>query len=143
MSVMTLGFAFDPFGRVALINKLRPDWQAGKLNGIGGHVDAGELPVQCMAREFFEETGVLISTPFWELVGQMHGQFGVVHVYTVQRPEVQNVQTTTDEDVNLYMISNMPTWRYRCIENIPALIELCRIPLSQPSNVRPSFVITY
>lgn len=29
-----LGFAFTPDGRVALIQKKRPAWQAGRLNGI-------------------------------------------------------------------------------------------------------------
>jgi hypothetical protein len=35
-----VGFAFDTDGRVALIRKNRPEWQAGRLNGIGGHVEA-------------------------------------------------------------------------------------------------------
>lgn len=43
---------------VLLIEKARPDWQRGKLNGIGGHIELGEEPVNAMRREFAEETGL-------------------------------------------------------------------------------------
>jgi 8-oxo-dGTP pyrophosphatase MutT (NUDIX family) len=71
-----VGFAFDTYGRVALIRKNRPEWQAGQLNGIGGHVETAcersdhinsrhdaacrghlEDPYVAMVREFEEETG--------------------------------------------------------------------------------------
>lgn len=46
---------------VALIRKARPEWQRGRLNGIGGHVDPGETPKQAMIREFQEETGASVT----------------------------------------------------------------------------------
>lgn len=50
---------FDPrFHRVALIRKAKPEWQKGKLNGIGGKIEEGEGPFAAMVREFREETGV-------------------------------------------------------------------------------------
>jgi 8-oxo-dGTP diphosphatase len=53
-----VGFAFDTDGRVALIRKNRPEWQAGRLNGIGGHVEATDrTPWGAMCREWCEETG--------------------------------------------------------------------------------------
>lgn len=81
-----LGFMFDHEEKhVLLIWKNRPKWQAGKLNGIGGKIEAGETPLQAMEREFTEETffkamhrfepdevfGDTI-TPQWELVGKRH-----------------------------------------------------------------------
>lgn len=42
---------------VALVRKLRPNWQKGRLNGIGGKIEPGELPLEAMRREFREETG--------------------------------------------------------------------------------------
>src|SRR5690349_13991679 len=39
-----LGFLFDGTGRVVLIRKRRPAWQAGLLNGVGGKVEPGEAP---------------------------------------------------------------------------------------------------
>ena len=51
---------------VLLIEKRRPKWQAGKLNGVGGHVEPGETPGESMVREFGEETGWEQGQPFWE-----------------------------------------------------------------------------
>lgn len=45
--------------RVLAIWKNRPDWQAGKLNGIGGKIEDGETPIEAMRREFREETGFI------------------------------------------------------------------------------------
>jgi len=45
------GFLFDmAFKHVALINKVRPDWQKGKLNGIGGKVEPSSPDIPCSSR---------------------------------------------------------------------------------------------
>ncbi len=41
--------------KVLLIRKNHPDYQAGKLNGIGGKVEPGEDPLTAMVRECKEE----------------------------------------------------------------------------------------
>lgn len=41
---------------IALTRKARPAWQAGKYNGVGGHIKFGEKPIQAVLREGFEET---------------------------------------------------------------------------------------
>lgn len=43
---------------VVLIRKARPEWQRGRLNGVGGKVEPHEHPDDAMAREFREETGI-------------------------------------------------------------------------------------
>jgi len=49
------GFLFDEtLENVVLIRKNRPKWQAGKLNGVGGHVEARETSIETMHREFKE-----------------------------------------------------------------------------------------
>lgn len=69
------GFAFYGAGgyrpRVVLMRKVKPDWQAGKLNGVGGKIEAGETPEVAMAREFREETGVITSPLEWETYAKM------------------------------------------------------------------------
>ena len=47
---------------VLLIRKRRPSWQAGRLNGVGGKIEAGETPAQAMRREFREEASLDISS---------------------------------------------------------------------------------
>lgn len=45
---------------VLLIRKNRPQWQLGKLNGIGGEIEKGETPHAAMTRECAEECGIVI-----------------------------------------------------------------------------------
>lgn len=53
-----VGFLFlDRKRQVVLIRKDKPEWQAGKLNGIGGKVEKGESAIDAMSREWKEETG--------------------------------------------------------------------------------------
>lgn len=66
MQSYVLGFAFDSTCRVALVKKDRPEWMAGRWNGIGGKVEAGELPYDAMVREFREETGVTSLSSVWQ-----------------------------------------------------------------------------
>ena len=55
------GFLFsEDRTKVLLVNKLKPDWQRGKLNGIGGKIEKNEGSYQAMVREFEEETGLHI-----------------------------------------------------------------------------------
>lgn len=51
------GFLADKEGNVLLVEKKKPDWQKGKLNGIGGKIEGDEKPADAMAREWLEETG--------------------------------------------------------------------------------------
>jgi len=65
-----LGFAFDRLaGEVCLIHKLRPEWQCGKLNGVGGSLNIMERSLPAMRREFREETGVDIEESRWRIFG--------------------------------------------------------------------------
>lgn len=59
-------------GKILLIRKKR-GFGAGKINGPGGKVDSGEMPLQSAIREAFEELGV---TPRGvEQCGELHFQF--------------------------------------------------------------------
>lgn len=69
-----LGFCFDiGYHNVLLIEKNRPPWQAGKLNGIGGKIEEGESPSGAMVREFQEETGGLAGSPVFTPYGRLVG----------------------------------------------------------------------
>lgn len=96
-----VGFALDHLGRVALIRKTRPDWQAGLLNGIGGHVEDGESPEAAMVREFEEETGTRLDG--WEPVVQMTFPGAVIHFYRARTTAdvLDGLRTTTDEEVHV------------------------------------------
>jgi 8-oxo-dGTP diphosphatase len=57
MTNYVLGFLFDSEAQnVLLIEKKKPEWQAGRMNGIGGKIESDESPFEAMIREFKEET---------------------------------------------------------------------------------------
>lgn len=67
-----VGFLFDdPVTSVVLIEKKRPEWQKGLLNGPGGKIKNGETPETAMAREFFEETNLWIPPGMWREFARM------------------------------------------------------------------------
>jgi 8-oxo-dGTP pyrophosphatase MutT (NUDIX family) len=127
-----LGFGFDDHRRLALIRKKRPTWQAGRWNGIGGKVQEFEGCREAMAREFAEETGVLVEAPLWRKVAIMTGRVGTedewtVHVYTAQDRAIGDACTQTDEDVRLVSCVSFKRVAHECIENVSALIEICNM----------------
>lgn len=64
MTAYVAGFLIDLDAQlVALVEKGKPEWQAGRINAIGGKVEEGESIYDAMRREFQEEAGVWI--PDW------------------------------------------------------------------------------
>jgi len=69
MTRYVVGFAFSPdYSWVLLLREAKPPWQAGRLNGVGGKIEAGETAQQAMAREFAEEVGIVTSENQWRVV---------------------------------------------------------------------------
>ena len=67
MRDMVVGFMYsNDLQSVLLIEKNKPEWQAGLLNGVGGKIEDGESPISAMIREFFEETGHTTISKDWE-----------------------------------------------------------------------------
>jgi 8-oxo-dGTP diphosphatase len=80
---------------VALIQKNRPAWQKGKWNGIGGHIEVGETPLEAMKREFNEEAGVLSER--WEQYCTVYYSDAIIHFF--RNFGDLDIQTKTDEIV--------------------------------------------
>ena len=120
--------AFDgPQDFVALIRKSRPEWQAGRLNGPGGKVKAGETPQEAAAREFHEEVGPLIPPHKWRHYATLRcpdatcDDGAVVHFLTVTR----NFAITpglTDEHVDFYHMAGIRGGDLPVIPNLLWLI---------------------
>lgn len=101
-SDQVLGFAFSPLGSlVLLIRKNRPEWQAGKLNGIGGKIEPGELADEAMVREFREETGIESESSHWtkflRYSANDHGT--IIHCYATKTLVIERARSLTDEEV--------------------------------------------
>ncbi|HEU5183669.1 MAG TPA: NUDIX domain-containing protein [Gemmatimonadaceae bacterium] len=60
-----LALLFTADGReVVLVRKTRPAWQAGRVNALGGKIDAAESLTDAARREVREEAGVNVEA--WE-----------------------------------------------------------------------------
>ena len=101
------GLLFNDEGdRVTLIQKNRPDWQAGCYNAVGGKIEFGELAHSAMKREFLEEAGVDID---WELRITLEGPDYKIHFFSCHNTEAMTyVKTMTDEIVEVVESYNMP-----------------------------------
>jgi 8-oxo-dGTP diphosphatase len=100
MTEYVVGFAFNTYDhQVALIRKNRPKWQAGKLNGIGGHIEPGEWPIDAMVREFQEETGLTTLPADWKHFVTMKFPEATIYFYKAWLPSLilEKLKTTTDE----------------------------------------------
>lgn len=128
MKKYVLGFAFDEsLGQVALIVKARPDWQAGRLNGLGGKIEQGESPLQAMAREFREEAGVPTTESEWKLFAVLQGQDFEVFVMrtTLDEARFGRLRSCTDETV-VAMPLDSPALARHALSNVPWLIALAQ-----------------
>lgn len=127
MTEYVCGFMVEG-GVVALIRKKRPAWQAGRLNGIGGHIEPGETPAEAMAREFREETGLATQPGQWIHRVTVTGDVWKVYFFLAYGPTAALV-TKTDEPVEV-----VPLWNVPMLSIIPNLKWL--IPLCLQSNIR-------
>jgi 8-oxo-dGTP diphosphatase len=129
-----LGFLFSHNeSRVVLIHKRRPDWQAGKFNGVGGHVEDGESPVQAMRRGFIEEAG--LDVPRWRQFANLRGDGFIVFMFRASMQGVDEIRTVTDERVDNYHIAYLPS------NVLPNLRWLIPMAMSSQSHDWP-FTIT-
>jgi 8-oxo-dGTP diphosphatase len=119
-----LGFLFtnDRYA-VVLIRKQHPEWQAGKLNGIGGKINPLEMPVDAMVREFKEETGAETEKVIWREFCEMSGDDFVVYCFTANDSiafEKASTQTCEFIDkVSLYRLDDE-----ELVSNVPWLVAL-------------------
>ena len=124
MKLMVCGFLFNENKtHVALIQKNKPEWQRSLFNGIGGHVEDGEVSWDAMEREFEEETGVNIKK--WSRFAQgdsVNKNESRVLFWRGFSDKVFNVETKTDEEVVVVELKARDF--QRCIPNLSWLIPL-------------------
>lgn len=120
-----VGFLFtEDYSSVLLVEKNRPEWQKGRLNGIGGHIEIGEVPDQAIAREFQEETG-LIGIPWKEFCYVYSGNYEIFF-YTANKC-TGIPYSVTDEIVNWFSSKYLPE---SIVSNLEWLIPMAKYKLS-------------
>lgn len=130
-----------------MIEKARPEWQKGALNGIGGKLEEKEDPRLGMAREFREETGLLVGSFDWTECGSIRGVHtgngpGVgrpyyIYMFKMSTDWILNsAKSVTDEPLRICEVNKLVSSHYRCIDNIPGIVSLLSIPDNLQVDIR-------
>lgn len=133
----TVGFAFSTdLKEIVLIRKLRPSWQAGQLNGVGGQVE-GESIRHCVAREFTEEAGVFVPTSRWHLFRKNIFPEKRTQVYffavVLTDEELAQIRTCTDEEVVILRVADLALTPY-LVYNLSFLIPEALAWINYPEH---------
>lgn len=131
MKKYVLGFAFTKDkSEIILIEKQKPDWQKGKLNGVGGKVEPDDVnETDAMIREFREETGVDTSPEQWHKFGTMifvkdiMGGEAEVYLFRMFDNVVYDCVTSESEQI-LRVNTDTCLDVFNCMHNLPILIPL-------------------
>lgn len=112
MSKYVLGFLFSPgLDEVVLIKKNRPEWQAGKWNGVGGKVWTEEKVITAMAREFREEATAYVPENFWHLFAELRNRENghEISCFSTTMPGniLDQVKTATDEEIKIWQTKDV------------------------------------
>jgi len=101
MKEYVVGIVLDEFDYVLLIRKNRPEWQAGGLNGVGGHIEGEETPYEAMVRECTEECGLVLYN--WQLLGTVTDSTNyIVYYFISETSNIIDSKSMTDEKVEIY-----------------------------------------
>lgn len=123
MQEYVAGFLFsEDRQHVALVRKKKPEWQAGKLNAIGGKVEPREFSSDAMVREFKEETGVHFTD--WKRLTTMVGNGWIVSFFYAFSDKVFDVRTVEEEEIAVYPISTVLMREEEAIRNLRFLVAL-------------------
>ncbi|MBQ3569573.1 MAG: NUDIX domain-containing protein [Methanocorpusculum sp.] len=127
MRTYVLGFIFtaDESGLldVLLIRKHRPEPQVGKLNGIGGKVEDGELPVLAMCRECEEEIRLTFHQHDWTEFGTVQGTDFKIHLFYLLSPAIQLPYRWTAEGLLTRMsVDSISAYEHEFVNHTPACI---------------------
>lgn len=100
-----VGFLFSTSEiTVQLIQKIKPDWQKGKWNGIGGKIENFEHPKDAMRREFMEEANLDIED--WREFTKLRDGLGsLIHFYVAFSNK--ETKTMTAEPIATFVVKQL------------------------------------
>lgn len=96
---------------------------ANKLNGIGGHIEAGETPYECACRELYEEAG--LEVPDLQLRGIVHissdtESAGIMLFVYVGHVLSSQVYASSEGSLEWHPVQALPA--SELVEDLPELI---------------------
>lgn len=138
-----VGFVRDLSDRVIFLRKTHPQWQADRLNGVGGRMERDETIESAMQREFLEETGIIMDLTWHHYATifdyNANGPYTVHMLHATgngfwNNPQLAKLNGNLEEKMELHdWRSN--TWHKDCINNL-----LFTIPMAFASDTARSVV---
>lgn len=131
-TIYVLGFMFSPdANHVVLITKDHPEWQKGKLNGVGGKLNQEELDAghhagtaAAMVREFKEETSVTTTPDQWRRFAVMQNDTSEVYCFCCKSPSVYAIESVEKEVAGRFLVRNLFHNYNNVIPNINWLLPM-------------------
>ena len=122
MTLYVVGFMLDEARKnVVLIQKNRPAWQAGYLNGVGGKIEGVETGREAMAREYEEEAGWVTQPADWQRICTISWPDDVERVASSDPPSVSFYRCISDEGVSGSETQTDEAVSVQWVDRIPAL----------------------
>lgn len=109
-----IGFVFDEdLTQVLLIEKLKPEFLKGLLNGIGGKIEPGEAVMSAMRREFEEEAGVPSKADDWRMFLHLNSsnnidKFDLFGFLSFSNELFYEAKTMEAEPIGRYNVNDLP-----------------------------------
>ena len=129
---------------VAVINKNRPAYLAGKLSPAGGHVELGESPANAMSREYEEEAGVWIAVEDWRplAVTKTRDQGALLATFFALSDLVHESETKTEETVIVMKTADLVL---QCLQHPNSVADdlLIFIALAKKTQTMPQPVAAF
>jgi 8-oxo-dGTP diphosphatase len=116
--VLALLFTADS-REVVLVRKIRPAWQAGRVNALGGKILAGESLADAARREVREEAGVDIDR--WEQFLVWNDPVYRMRAVRAFDDVARRARTAEDQEVFLAYVGALPL---NVIDNLRWIIPL-------------------
>lgn len=134
IKTMVVGFLFNPaLDVVTLMVKDRPEWQVGRLNGIGGAMHEDEDGIEAMIREFREETGVVTVEEDWIHFANLNAlapDGWQVQCFCGAIEHIPMKQPRETEEPGRYQITHPVFWEHAMVNNLRWLIPMALDVLS-------------
>lgn len=130
-STYVAGFMFSKdLSKVLLIRKLKPVWQRGLLNGVGGKIEEGETPLMAMTREFREEADGDIATE-WRHFLNLSGENALGETFSVDffaskliHNDLTTFHSQEEEQLEMVDVTTLHALRLDVVENVPWIVAL-------------------
>ena len=104
-----LGFAFSQNGEdILLIGKNRPNYLAGRWNGLGGKVESNETAIEAMVREMQEEAGILIPCWYWHKFAELNTEEYKIDIFFTLHNIIYEARSMTDEKICIFNKDYLP-----------------------------------